>query len=207
MTKDFFSRSDVNIDIGFRCALECPNCQRSRHYTKFNNPVRGYDLSLDEFLKVASHFKSIHFCGQFSDPVHHPKFIEFLEICFKKNIEVHVHNASSAKSKDWYKRAFQTNPDALWWFGIDGLPHQSHLYRINQDGNKLFDIMIESKKYLKKSPIWQYIVFRYNEDNVEEAKKIAEENEVSFNLVISSRWNNSNDPLIPTKKEYRMSLK
>ena len=51
---------------------------------------------------------------------------------------------------------------------IDGLPHQSHQYRINQNGNKLFDIMNKAKEYLNTMPhYWQYIKFDYNKDNVE----------------------------------------
>ena len=47
------------------------------------------------------------------------------------------------------------------------LPHQSHQYRINQNGNKLFDIMNKAKEYLNTMPHWQYIKFDYNKDNVE----------------------------------------
>lgn len=205
MTKSFTQRDSVNIDISFRCALECPNCQRTRYYK--NTKVRGQDLSIEDFTKVASHFKQISFCGQFSDPVHHPKFIKLLQICRENDNSVSIHNASSAKSKNWYKEAFEANPRATWWFGIDGLPYQSHLYRKNQDGEKLFEIMLEAKKYLWRPPIWQYIVFKYNENEVEEAKQIAKDNGLRFSLVVSSRWNSNDDPLIPTKEEYRMTKK
>ena len=47
------------------------------------------------------------------------------------------------------------------------------MYRINQDGEKLFNIMVESKKYLIHKPIWQYIVFSYNENHILEAKSKA----------------------------------
>ena len=203
--KSLTQRDSVNIDVSFRCSLECPNCQRTRYFK--NQRVRGQDLSIEDLTKVAFHFKKIHFCGQFSDPVHHPKFIKLLEICHTNNNFVYIHNASSAKSKDWYIKAFNTYPKAEWLFGIDGLPHQSHLYRKNQDGEKLFEIMLEAKKYLLKPPIWQYIVFKYNENEVEKAKQIAKDNGLKFSLVVSSRWNGPFDPLIPTKEEYRMSEK
>ena len=51
-----------------------------------------------------------------------------------------------------YIEAFKANPDAQWTFNIDGLPHQSHQYRINQNGNKLFDIMNKAKEYLNTMP-------------------------------------------------------
>tara|TARA_A100001388_G_scaffold272455_1_gene252788 strand:- start:643 stop:1278 length:636 start_codon:yes stop_codon:yes gene_type:complete len=202
----FFKRRRLNIDISHRCPLECPNCQRQRHYGIKGKKVPGYDISMEEFYKLTKFFKSINFCGQLSDPVHHPKFIQFLEYCYKNKIEAIIHNASSLKPHHWYMKAFKANPEAKWVFGIDGLPEQSHIYRINQDGKKLFNLMIESKKYLKQLPVWQYLVFKYNEDNILKAQEIAKKEGVTFMLLQSSRWNSENDPLRPSKK-YNMSKK
>ena len=46
----------------------------------------------------------------------------------------------------WYIKAFKANINARWIFGIDGLPNESHNYRVNQDGEKLFNVIVESKK-------------------------------------------------------------
>jgi len=204
MENNFFNRTEVNVDIAYRCALDCPRCQRWRVYRKHNKKVPGYDMTMTEFKRIVSHFTEVSFCGQYSDPIHHPKFIDFLKLCKDKGIKASVHNASSAKSEDWYIQAFKANPNAQWFFGIDGLPHQSHQYRINQDGVKLYNIMLEAKKYLKTKPIWQYIIFNYNENHVEEAKKMADDDDVYFMLVRSSRWDRD-DPLMPTLKEYKLN--
>jgi len=60
--------------------------------------------------------------------------------------------------------------------------------------------MIESKKHLNSKPIWQYIIFSYNENNIEQAKKIADENQVMFMTLQSARWKDKNDSLIPKNK-------
>ena len=203
----FFYRKGVNLDISFRCALECLRCQRTKNYTSKGKKVIGEDLSLVDFKKIAKHFKSLNFCGQYSDPVHHPKFLEILEMTNKNKNEVVIHNASSTKPKDWYIKAFKANPNARWVFGIDGLPEESCLYRINQDGVKLFNIMIESKKYLNLKPVWQYIVFRYNEDHIEQAKQMADKNDVIFMILQSSRWINDDDPLMPKNKNLSFEAK
>jgi MoaA/NifB/PqqE/SkfB family radical SAM enzyme len=203
----FFNRKGVNIDITHRCALECMRCQRTIHYTNFNKKVPGEDMSMNDFQKVIKHFEKINFCGQYSDPVHHPKFIEMLEMTQKNNNEVLVHNASSTKSKDWYIQAFKANVNARWVFGIDGLPEESEMYRKNQDGVKLFNIMLESKKHLLKLPIWQFIVFSYNENSLKKCQQIADKENVLFNILQSSRWTSDNDPLIPNNSEYKMKRK
>jgi len=204
----FFNRKrkGLNIDITHRCSLECPRCPRQFAFANKGRKVWGQDVTLDDIKKLANHYLAFDFCGQLSDPVHHPKFIEILEYLKSVNIEVHVHNASSAKPKSWYIKAFQAYPNARWIFGIDGLPNESHIYRVNQDGEKLFDIMCEAKKYLINSPTWQYIIFRYNQDHIEEAKQMAIDNDLNFIMLQSSRWLNNDDPLMPTN-EYKLSWK
>ena len=203
---DFFmNRRSLNIDISFRCPLECPRCQRQTTWRNNNLKVPGRDLTLDEIDKISDYYEDFVFCGQISDPVHHPKFPEILNLLYKKNILVEVSTAASQKSKAFYIKCFKANPLADWIFGIDGLPEESHKYRINQDGKKLFNIMIESKKYLKQTPIWQYIAFSYNEDHIEQAKKLAKENGVRFMLLQSSRWTDNNDPLKPKKKDVSLN--
>jgi MoaA/NifB/PqqE/SkfB family radical SAM enzyme len=208
ITKDiqfFMNRRSLNIDISFRCPLECPRCQRQRQWRNNGLKVPGRDLTLDEIDKISDYYNDFIFCGQLSDPVHHPKFPEILEMLYKKKTIVEIHNAASQKSKEYYIKCFKANPWAQWWFGIDGLPEESNMYRVNQDGQKLFNIMVEAKKYLEQTPVWQYIAFSYNEDHIEQAKKLAKENGVRFMLVQSSRWTSDEDPLKPKNKEVALN--
>ena len=198
----FFNRRNkgLNIDITHRCALECPRCQRQTFFRDRDKKVYGVDISLEDIKKLAAFYKCFDFCGQLSDPVHHPKFIEILAYLRSVNVKCYVHNASSAKSLDWYIKAWKANTSATWIFGIDGLPNESHKYRVNQDGEKLFKIMCESKKYLNTRSVWQYIIFNYNEDHLEEAKKMADEHDLFFIQKQSSRWLSHDDPYMPSKK-------
>ena len=64
----------------------------------------------------------------------------------------------------------------------------------------MFEIMKIAKQHLNTTPVWQFIIFNYNEDNIEEAKKMALENGLEFILVQSSRWRDDDgkpDPLRP----------
>ena len=204
----FFNRKrkGLNIDITHRCSLECPRCPRQFAFKNKGRKVYGQDVTLNDIKKLAKHFQHFNFCGQLSDPVHHPKFIEILEYLKSVKVGVSVHNASSQKNISWYIKAFKANTNAEWIFGIDGLPNESHIYRVNQDGEKLFNIMLESKKYLKLPPIWQYIIFKYNQDHIEEAKQMAIDNGLGFIILQSSRWLDDNDPLTPTN-EYKLRWK
>ena len=201
------SKKGINIDISNRCPLECMRCQRQTNFTLEGRKVYGRDATMDEIRKLSDYFSSFNFCGQLSDPVHHPKFIEILDYLYKKDIQVTVHNASSQKPMKWYIKAFQAHPRAKWIFAIDGLPEESNMYRINQDGEKLYRVMLEAKKHLKQTPSWQFIVFSYNEHNLEKAKKMAVDKGLMFIVLHSSRWMGEDDPLRPKEKEYNLGYK
>ena len=163
---------EINLDITYRCTLECPKCTR-QYYKNLGLKVPGHDMTISEFKKIIAKFKVVRFCGNISDPVFNPNFISFLKMCYEKNVICKVHHAATGKSLAWYKEAFAANPDAKWIFGIDGLPEDSHIYRKNQNGKKLFETMLLCKE-MGLNTIWKHIIFRYNENTMEEAKRLAE---------------------------------
>ena len=185
------SRKSINLDITYRCTLECPKCLRRSVPT--NNLD---DLSLENFKKIIKHFDQIEFCGQISDPIFHPQFIEFLKLTTNKR--VFVHTAASHKSMDWYMDAFSANKNAIWEFGIDGLPQDSHKYRINQNGEYLFKVMKVGVE-LGNDIRWQYIIFKYNENDITQAIDLAQRHKISIHINKSSRWKGSDDPYKPSE--------
>ena len=181
-----FKERNINIDLTFRCSLECPKCLRQA-IRKIGFKVPGIDMPLDDLYKITKYFKGVIFCGQISDPIFHPNFIEILKHCAKNNIPTIINSAASQKSIKWYKEAFDAYSKAEWLIGIDGLPKDSNKYRINQDGPKLFKVMQMGVK-MGNNIRWQYIVFNYNENNIEEARQLAKDNNIKFDLIYSGRW-------------------
>ena len=91
----------INLDITHRCTLQCKRCNRAIFASR-GQKVPGEDLSMENFKKILAFFKEIYFCGQISDPIFHPQFIEFLKLC-KDNHNVIIHTAASHKPESWYK--------------------------------------------------------------------------------------------------------
>ena len=109
------------------------------------------------------------------------KIIEILKYCYDNNIPITINTAASQKSIEWYEKAFDANLKARWIFGVDGLPKDSHKYRINQDGEKLFEMAkLCAKMGLPVS--WQYLVFNYNENDIETCRKMAKDNNIKFDV-------------------------
>ena len=173
----------VNLDITHRCTLLCAGCTRQDK----THTYKRRDITFDEFHRICNYFDHIEFCGQVSDPIFHPQFSDLLKLAKSKNVSVDVHTAASHKPTDEYKKMFDANSDAHWVFGIDGLPKDSHKYRINQDGEFLFRIMKMAKDQYKINCTWQYIIFDYNEEDVFEAASMAKDLGVSFSTIETQR--------------------
>ena len=192
----------INLDITHRCTLQCQRCNRALFAAR-GQRVPGEDMTMENFKKVIDFFEEIYFCGQISDPIFHPQFIEFLKLL--KGRKTVIHTAASHKKEEWYRKAFEANTDAYWTFGIDGLPKDSHKYRKNQDGEHLFKMACIAAK-MGLSVKWQYLIFGYNENNIEEARQLAKDNNLILELQKSSRfW--EGDPLKPKNKEYYIERK
>ena len=109
-----------------------------------------------------------------------------------------VNTAASHRSMSWYMKAFNANKNAVWEFGIDGLPQDSHKYRINQNGEYLFDVMNAGVE-LGNDIRWQYIIFKYNENDIPEAIDLAQRHKIPIHVNKSSRWSGPDDPYKPSE--------
>lgn len=189
-----FANINLNIENNPRCTLECSQCKRTTYFDLHDTKnVPGIDLSLKDFKKCLDFFKGgITFSGQLSDPVFNKDFIEMLKMCYDKKIDTKINTAATGRKEQWYKKAFLANPNARWCFGIDGPPHLSHLYRINQKGEFLFEMMILAKE-MGLEVDWQYIVFDYNKKYLEDCKKYAKLLKIDMIILYSQRSINDKD--------------
>ena len=46
----------------------------------FSKSAANEDMTMENFKKVIDYFEEVYFCGQISDPIFHPQFIEFLKL-------------------------------------------------------------------------------------------------------------------------------
>ena len=187
MPQGFFFRGAINLDLSNKCTLACLACVRVSNFQGSNKLVPGHQMTDHEWSLYLEKFDKFTISGQSSDPILHPKLDKILSDIHKADKDCTVHVAASHKPEKHFIKCFKANPNAFWYFGIDGLPKDSHKYRINQDGEKIFKMMLESRKYLKYKPIWQYIVFNYNKYDLNKCRDIAKKNNIEFHVLESNR--------------------
>ena len=192
----------VTIDTCVKCTLQCEMCRRQTNKNILNiSPGEGgKDMPVNDFIKISKYFRAFSFCGAVSDPLFHKNLIECLKIIDNIDDETHtiIHTAATAKHKrrDWYIKAFSANKKASWIFSLDGLPEESHVYRIGQDSHFLFEMMklgVEMGLNIR----WQYLVFKYNENHIDKARELAKRHGIEFNLKLTNRYPKGQKPTNP----------
>lgn len=197
----------LNIEITHRCLLQCSQCLRSnltnnkpenRERMK-NRLANSGDMPLDDFRKMCDFGKHMALCGQISDPIYHEQFYDILKICKEyPDRAFKIHTAAHQKNIEWYKTAFElTGPNVKWIFGIDGTVENSSTYRINQNTQLVYDAMMLAAK-MGLNVQWQFIVFKYNEHQINNARNLCKEHGIVFYLVYTDRSDGNIE--LPSKK-------
>lgn len=141
----------------------------------------------------------MHFCGNHGDPIYHPKLFELVEFLKAHNVVIEITTNGSHRKLSWWSDLLKIldERDALY-FSVDGLKDTLSLYRHGADWESVLAAMKLSAEAPVKS-IWKYIVFRHNENQIEEARNLASELGFDqFTLVKSSSWESPLDPMLPS---------
>lgn len=179
--------SRPNLDISHRCLLRCPQCIRQKLTSK-DQIKRSFDINTEDFAKIKDYYNNgITFCGQISDPIYHPNFLDFLRMCDGEGRALRIATNGSGKSREWWNEAFSYGKgENAWYFGVDGIDEKSELYRVGSNFEEVWDRMKYGRS-LGHTIVWQYIIFDYNEHEVDRAVEIAKEEDFSLLLIKTNR--------------------
>jgi hypothetical protein len=176
-----------NIDTSHRCVFRCPQCIRQRVISQ-PQIKRSFDLEEHNFKKIMDYYEGgVTFCGQISDPIYHPKFLNLLKMCDEDGSKVRIATVGSGKSDAWWDEAYSYGVgENAWYFGVDGIDKKSELYRIGSNFDDVWERMKQGRD-LGHVIVWQYIIFGYNEHEVDRAIEIAREENFSLLFINTNR--------------------
>ena len=188
----------VFLDISTYCNAACPQC----HRTDPNGlgkaswlPLIQWDLktfkkayNLDKH-KVRYH--SFEFCGTWGDPVMNRELLGMVQyIIDNSNATISIDTNGSIRDEEW------------WWnlgiigslrlhvtFAVDGIDQKMHShYRRNTDLKKVLSNM-ESISQTRSKPRVRTIVFKHNEDHLDQIKDLVRSHGAStIEFTPSDRW-------------------
>lgn len=171
---------DVNkleLELTTHCNAACPQCPRNMYGGRVIDDLPLVSWSIKDFKKSfpVSFLKKldlIYFCGTYGEPLANKDIVDISEYIkfVSPGCRIGAHTNGGIKTKELYKQLAGCL-DFLA-FGIDGLADTNHLYRRNVSFKK---VMENASEFIKAGgeANWDYIVFRHNQHQVEEAKNLS----------------------------------
>jgi hypothetical protein len=194
-----------NIDASYRCVFKCPQCIRQKT-TSQEQIRRSFDLEEHNFKKILDYYDhGITFCGQISDPIYHPNFLNLLKMCNGQGKAIRIATVGSGKSDAWWNEAYSYGVgENAWYFGVDGIDNKSELYRIGSNFDEVWKRMKQGRD-LGHTIVWQYIIFGYNEHEIDRAIEIAKEEDFSLLLVNTNRGFRPDNQLLRKSVDFQLT--
>ncbi len=193
----------LHIEPTNMCTLKCPRCSRTEFIDQFPKKWTNKNLDLDvlkKFLDINLKDKTINICGNFGDAIYYDQLFEMVSYFKKQEAKIILATNGSYKSADWWNSLgdlLDSTDEVI--FAIDGLPDNFTNYRINADWPSIklgIDILRDKPVKL----VWQYILFKYNEDQIKQAEQLSIELGFDhFFVMNSTRWDHGTEYRTPTQ--------
>ena len=190
----------VQLELTMSCNAACPQCARNVNGIEIPN-LPKISWTIDKIKSCFSkefieQLDLIYFCGSHGDPFMCVDFLDIAKYFTECNpkIKIGVHTNGSLRSTKFYEECAK-NIDFIA-FAIDGLEDTNHLYRKNCKWTKIIDnasAFINAGGHAE----WDYVVFKHNQHQVNEAKQVSERlGFKNFNVKKTSRFLNYNHKLV-----------
>jgi MoaA/NifB/PqqE/SkfB family radical SAM enzyme len=172
----------VHLELTSKCNASCPQCARNKFGGPDNEFLPQTELSLADVQRImpedfVRQLNKLYMCGNYGDPIAANDMLEVYQWLRAVNpkIKLGLHTNGGARTPAWWARlgeVLNAKGDYVK-FGIDGLADTNHIYRRGTYWQK---IMENAQAFIDAGGIaqWEYIVFRHNEHQIEEARALSE---------------------------------
>ena len=168
----------LTTELTFRCNAKCPACHRHR-ISKINLNDVKYTYTLESFKelfypKLLQNLEWLIFNGNFGDSIMNKQFREIISYVKQHGTRLLIHtNGGIHDTNYWTDVGNILQKNDIINFDLDGLEDTHSRYRINTK----YESVLENAKTViatKRPQVhWKYIVFNYNQHQVEIAKQLA----------------------------------
>lgn len=183
----------IHLEVTSKCNASCPMCLRNVLGGGVNPYLPITELSLADIQKilpekVVARLERLYMCGNYGDPVMARDTLEILTYLRSAGprLGLEIFSNGSARGPEWWASVARLGVRAR--FSVDGLGDVNAIYR---RGTKWDVILRNMRAFLGEGGIaeWDFIVFKHNEHQVEEARALAKElGFKSFNIKKTARF-------------------
>ena len=177
---DYQTIDEYQIEITSLCNAACPQCPRNNLGEGINPYMPLTSISREVIDRafpedLVKRLRQVFFCGSYGDPIAHHEFLDILKDFRKKSptVWLYIHTNAGIRNPDWWTELAQVlNGYGKIDFGIDGLADTNHLYRKNVNFQRVME-NVEAFIRAGGKAQWNYIVFKHNEHQVDEARQLS----------------------------------
>jgi len=194
--------TSMHLELTNKCNAGCPMCPRYENYgAKLNENLVLDEITIDKFKNwflpdFVKGLKKVYSCGNYGDPIVAADTLLIYKYLRETNpnLTLQIFTNASARTTSWWAELGTIINSGLKGrgdhvtFSVDGLADTNHLYRRNTFFEKIKENM---EAFINAGGIahWDFIVFKHNEHQVEEAKQLAKEMGFeNFNVKKTTRW-------------------
>ena len=167
----------VHIEPTQGCNAACPQCDRNINGGKDNPYLTNAMLSSTDYYEMFPwHFveqlDSMYMCGNLGDPCISNYAVEGFRSFRSANPKIWLGMNTNGGARPDYFWEDLADIDVVVTFSIDGLEDTNHLYRQKVKWER---VMENVKAFINRGgrAKWDFIVFKHNEHQVEEARQLA----------------------------------
>lgn len=172
----------VHLEVTQNCQARCPMCDRNENGGAVNKHINLDELTLDDCKNMfpsdfIAQLDAMYMCGNLGDPIVATDTLEIFKYFREHNPKMWLSmntNAGARTSRWWEELAHIFNKKGAVIFSVDGLIDTNHIYRQGVNWQVVESSM---KSFISAGgrARWDFLIFDYNEHQVEDARTMADE--------------------------------
>lgn len=183
----------VHIELSTKCNAACPGCARfTMNSPIIDNRLILTDITFDNFRtwfpeNLISNIYNWIICGNLGDPMACKDVYKITEYIAKNSPgNIQINTNGGLRSKGLYKQigdlfVNHNTGNRNITFSIDGLADTNHIYRRNVDWTKVWNNLMSYVSTGARAH-WDFLHFKHNSHQVDEARRLAEKYGINFVL-------------------------
>ena len=169
---------EVHLEITTRCNASCPQCPRNLSGGAVNPALPLAELGLDDIRAIfpgelVRRLRKLYACGNYGDPMGARDTLAIFEHLRAENrtMELGMFTNGSGRTASFW--ADLAKVVSYVRFSIDGLEDTNHIYRRGTQWSRIMESVTAFIGAGGRAE-WDFIVFRHNEHQIDEARAFAE---------------------------------
>jgi len=173
----------LDLETSSLCNAECRVCNRRRDGGVKNKTFTETYMTIKQVKEwfpgdFIENLGLITMCGNYGDSMTNPDLIPILKYfrSINPNIRFHMNTNASGRDEAFWRelgKIFSINNSTLV-FSVDGLEDTNWIYRKGTHWDKIM-LAMETYTSTGANSHWEFLVFRHNEHQVEEARQLAKD--------------------------------